>query len=101
MPFICGADRLTMKDGSVVKKGQPVPEADEWAYNIQQANLRLGFIIKTDGTQGATKTTPSPVTSPVAVSTSAPQSSADSPAADAAAGVSVKQKPQYGKGGRR
>lgn len=37
---------MKLESGRVVKKGDPVPEADKWTEEILRAHLRLGNIIE-------------------------------------------------------
>ncbi len=69
--YLCNCEKLVMKDGSIVRRGQPVPEALEWAEHIVRANKRMGYIIDAPKTAA---------TAPPA-STVSEESETDSPAA--------------------
>lgn len=75
--YVCGWETLKLKDGTTVRRGQPVPEAANWPAHILMSNLRIGAIrqvpdsVTSKGGHG--QASAAPVSAPVEVQASAPE----------------------------
>lgn len=87
MGYVCASEKLLMKDGKYVFRGQPVPEADTWPLHILRANLRMGHIKEAPKGLGPSQPQTVTVQAKVAASPAVPASSSTD--AVAAAGGST------------
>jgi hypothetical protein len=44
--YLCASEQLLLAGGRRVKRGDPVPEAEQWCPAVLRSNLRLGYIVR-------------------------------------------------------